>query len=140
MESKQKKMRRLYRSKHDKMIAGVCGGLGNYFKIDPTIIRLLMVFLCIFTAILPLVIAYFIAALIIPIERQKYPMERTYTKLYRSIKDRKIAGICGGIGEITTIDPVFLRLLLIFLCLITGVVPLVLAYLIGWIIIPEQPS
>ena len=32
--------KKLYRSKTDRRIAGVCGGLGNYFDIDPTIIRL----------------------------------------------------------------------------------------------------
>lgn len=38
------KTKQLFRSRDDKMIAGVCGGLGDYFNIDPTIIRLLFVF------------------------------------------------------------------------------------------------
>ena len=38
------KYKQLYRSSNDKMIAGVCGGLGDYFDIDPTIIRLIFVF------------------------------------------------------------------------------------------------
>lgn len=38
------KSKQLYRSRDDRMIAGVCGGLGDYFDIDPTIIRLLFVF------------------------------------------------------------------------------------------------
>ena len=33
-------MKRLFRSKKDRMVCGVCGGLGNYFGIDPTLIRL----------------------------------------------------------------------------------------------------
>jgi phage shock protein PspC (stress-responsive transcriptional regulator) len=36
---------RLMRSRHDRMISGVCGGLGVYFEIDPTIVRLVMVLL-----------------------------------------------------------------------------------------------
>jgi len=36
--------KKLYRSRRDRMIAGVCGGLGDYFDIDPTLIRLLFVF------------------------------------------------------------------------------------------------
>ena len=44
---------RLMRSRHDRMVAGVCGGLGKYFDIDPTIVRLVMVML-IFTGIGPL--------------------------------------------------------------------------------------
>jgi phage shock protein C len=36
-------VKRLYRSKKDRMIAGVCGGLANYIGIDPTLVRLLFV-------------------------------------------------------------------------------------------------
>ena len=36
--------KRLYRSRNDRMIAGVCGGLGEYFNVDPTLIRLIFVF------------------------------------------------------------------------------------------------
>jgi phage shock protein C len=35
--------KRLYRSRHDRMIGGVCGGIANHFNTDPTIIRLLFV-------------------------------------------------------------------------------------------------
>lgn len=38
-------MKKLYRSQKDSMIAGVCGGLGRYFGVDPTFVRLLFVFL-----------------------------------------------------------------------------------------------
>lgn len=34
-------MKKLYRSREDRMIGGVCGGLGKYFSIDPTVIRIL---------------------------------------------------------------------------------------------------
>ncbi|MFO7944686.1 MAG: PspC domain-containing protein [Anaerolineales bacterium] len=36
--------KKLYRSREDRMIAGVCGGMGEYFEVDPTLIRLLFVF------------------------------------------------------------------------------------------------
>ena len=36
--------KKLYRSRENRMIAGVCGGLGEYFEIDPTLIRLAAVF------------------------------------------------------------------------------------------------
>ena len=136
MENK-KQIRKLYKAKDDKIIAGVCGGLGNYLKFDPTLIRLIMIFICVFTAVIPLLIAYIIAALVIPEEKTKQTNIK-YKKLFRSVRDRKIAGICGGIGKASKIDPVFLRLLMIFLCLVTGIIPLLLAYIIGWIIIPEQ--
>jgi phage shock protein C len=38
------KEKKLYRSRENRMIAGVCGGLGEYFEIDPTLIRLAVVF------------------------------------------------------------------------------------------------
>ena len=63
-------------------------------------------------------------------------------KLYRSQKNKMIAGIFGGLGEIFNIDPTLLRLIFVFIGLATAVIPLVLAYLVGWIIIPkgEKPS
>ena len=55
--------RRLYRSDTDKMICGVCGGIGEYFNVDATLIRLLWAVLaCSGRG----VVAYFIAAIIIP--------------------------------------------------------------------------
>lgn len=59
-------MRRLYLSNTDKKISGVCGGIGEYFDIDPTLIRLAWVFISIATGGIPGLTAYFIAAAIIP--------------------------------------------------------------------------
>ena len=57
--------RRLYRSGRDRIIAGVCGGLGEYFETDPLVFRLLFVALAILY--LPAsVAAYLLAALLIP--------------------------------------------------------------------------
>ena len=55
----------LYRSNVNCMLAGVCGGLGEYFNIDPTIVRLGWV---IFSLMGAGVLAYIIAAIIIPKE------------------------------------------------------------------------
>jgi phage shock protein C len=57
--------------------------------------------------------------------------------LYRSTENKKIAGIFGGLGEIFNIDPTLLRLIFVFIGLVTAVIPLVLAYGVGWIIIPK---
>lgn len=54
---------KLYRSDTDRMICGVCGGLGEYFHVDATIIRLLWAILA-FTG--SGILAYIIAAIIIP--------------------------------------------------------------------------
>ncbi|NLY47220.1 MAG: PspC domain-containing protein [Tissierella sp.] len=58
--------RRLYRSDTNKMLSGVCGGIGEYFNIDPTLIRLAWVILSVPTALFGGLIAYIIAAIIIP--------------------------------------------------------------------------
>lgn len=57
--------KRLFRSKTDKYVAGVCGGLSDYFKMDPTIVRMLVVILAI-SSFGTMVIAYFITAVIVP--------------------------------------------------------------------------
>lgn len=56
-------VRRLYKSDTDKMICGVCGGIGEFLNVDPTLVRLLWAILT-FTG--PGLIAYIIAAIIIP--------------------------------------------------------------------------
>lgn len=38
--------KKLYRSETNKMLAGVCGGIGEYFNIDPTLVRLIWAVLC----------------------------------------------------------------------------------------------
>ncbi len=57
-------MKKLYRSNRNMMVAGVCGGIAEYFNIDPTIIRLAWI---LFIALAGTgILAYFICALIIP--------------------------------------------------------------------------
>lgn len=60
-------MKRLYRSRTNKILGGVCGGLGNYFNVDPVLIRLLWV-IFIFISVGAGVLAYIIAWIIIPEE------------------------------------------------------------------------
>jgi phage shock protein C len=65
--------KRLYRSRTDRRLAGVCGGIGAYFEVDSTFVRLGWVVLTILTGIIPGIIVYIIAAIIIPDEPE---MER----------------------------------------------------------------
>lgn len=58
-------MKKLYRSLDDRMLSGVCGGLGEYFKIDSTLIRLLFV-TALFFSVGTMIFVYIIAAVIIP--------------------------------------------------------------------------
>ena len=61
-------------------------------------------------------------------------------KLYRSQKDKQIAGICGGLGEMMDIDPTLIRLAMVFMALLTAIFPVFIAYLIGIIIVPVNSS
>lgn len=59
-------------------------------------------------------------------------------KLYRSVKDKMIAGVCSGIGEYLDIDPTIVRIAFAALLLFGG--GGALAYLLLWIIVPEEPA
>ena len=61
-------------------------------------------------------------------------------RLYLSDDECMIAGICGGIGETYDVDPTLVRLALVFLCVVTAVIPLGITYLVGWFIIPKKPA
>lgn len=61
-------IKRLHLSATDKKLAGVCGGIGEYFGIDSTIIRVGWVLLTILTGIFPGIIGYIIAAVVMPPE------------------------------------------------------------------------
>ncbi|OGG72795.1 hypothetical protein A3A38_00575 [Candidatus Kaiserbacteria bacterium RIFCSPLOWO2_01_FULL_53_17] len=58
--------KRLYRSETNRVFAGICGGLGEYWNIDPVIIRLMWLLVVIFTGIFPGVVAYILAIFIVP--------------------------------------------------------------------------
>ncbi len=68
LENKSKMNKKLYRSMADKKLCGVCGGLGEYFDVDPTLIRLLWI---IFTFMGGAgLLAYIICAIIVPQQGQ----------------------------------------------------------------------
>jgi phage shock protein C len=56
-------------------------------------------------------------------------------RLYRSTKDRMIAGVCGGLAEYFDVDPVIMRVLFVVITLGAGVG--IIGYIILWIVVPE---
>lgn len=58
--------RRLYRSRHTRMIGGVLGGVAEYFDVDPTIVRVAYVILAYLSGVFAAVVAYVIATIVIP--------------------------------------------------------------------------
>ncbi len=212
-------MRKLYRSTTNRMIAGICGGIGEFFNIDPTLVRILFAISVLFGGFG--VLAYIVGWIVIPegspgekgkinvpasnsgvlglsigailviiglgmfFNRMRYwyfmpdwlyPIFSLQTffalaligagvffifymfrngdsgkgienpisgltngTLFRSTTDKKISGVCGGIGEHFKIDPTIIRVLWIVVSLSTGLVPGVIIYLILAVVIPERP-
>lgn len=111
--------RPLRRSIADRKIAGVCGGLAEYLGVEVTIVRLLWVIVAIVPgAVFGGVIAYLVAWLLMP-EDESYTV-RASRQLTRSAGDRKIAGVCGGLGEYFGVDPTATRLLWAVLSIVPG--------------------
>lgn len=61
-----------------------------------------------------------------------------YRKLYRSRKEKLIAGVCGGLADHFGVDPTWIRLIFILFALLGGAA--VLIYLIMWVIVPISPD
>ena len=65
-------VKRLYRSRNDRMLAGVCGGLAEFLGVDATLIRLAVV-LGVFLSVSGLFWVYLIMALLVPLEPETTP-------------------------------------------------------------------
>lgn len=59
-------------------------------------------------------------------------------KLYRSRTNRKVAGVCGGLAQYFSVDATLVRILFVVLAVMGG--PGVLAYILFWILVPEEPA
>ena len=59
-------------------------------------------------------------------------------RLYRSTKDRMVAGICAGLATYFKVDTTLVRLLFVIFALAGG--PGLLAYIVLWIVVPEEPA
>lgn len=95
--------RSLYRNSNDKIIAGVCSGLGYHFKIDPVWFRL--IFILLFSIL-------FWVYIVLWIVLKPKPLESNVSKrLYRNPTDRIIGGVCGGIATYFKIDSWIPRLI-----------------------------
>jgi phage shock protein PspC (stress-responsive transcriptional regulator) len=129
-------MKRLYRISSDRKIAGVCAGLGDHFDIDPVIIRLFFLFSVFFGGVG--ILAYVIMWILVPLESGSPAGNAMRSRLHLSSSDRKIAGVCGGLGEYFALDPVFFRVGLVVLAFTCGVG--ILLYCALWLLVPRAPA
>lgn len=59
-------------------------------------------------------------------------------RLYRSVRDRMLGGVCGGLANYVNVDPTLIRLLWVAFTFFTKA-PGILLYVIAWIVVPEEP-
>jgi len=129
-------MKKLHRLPEPKKIAGVCAGLGEYFDLDPLLFRLLFVISIFFGGAGLLV--YLLLWILVPEKLGADGQPRAARRLHLSSKDRKIAGVCGGLGEWLEIDPAFIRVAFVLLALACGLG--VVLYILFWMLAPRASS
>jgi phage shock protein PspC (stress-responsive transcriptional regulator) len=128
-------MRKLHRLAEDRKIAGVCAGLGEYFDLDPVFFRLFFLASLLFGGLGA--VAYLILWIMVPEKAGEQGGPAPARRLHLSSSDRKLAGVCGGLGEWLDIDPVLFRVAFIVLALMGGLgIPI---YAVLWLLIP-RPS
>lgn len=88
-------VKRLYRSRKDRMLGGVCGGIAEYFGVDPSLVRIVAVLLIVAGG--GAILAYILAWLLIPEEPQEAPSEE---KPRREPSRRVLAVILIGVGAL----------------------------------------
>jgi phage shock protein PspC (stress-responsive transcriptional regulator) len=81
--------KRLYRSKTNRVVAGVCGGIGEYLDIDPILVRIAWILFCFMGG--AGILAYFISMVIIPENPQEKAPE------VKKRKDEAQAALIGGV-------------------------------------------
>ncbi len=105
--------KKLFRDKKDKIVAGVCSGIANYFAIDPIIVRLIFVLFTLFNIVTLLsfnvgLLAYIIFWIIL---RPAVLKPNVSKKLFRNPKDKILGGVCSGIAQFFNIDTWIVRLI-----------------------------
>lgn len=111
-------MKKLYLGRNKK-ICGVCAGVGNYLNVDPTLIRIGFLTLAVFTVILPLVVVYFLLALVFPQAPDDY-VETNTGRILTKGYDKKICGICSGYADYFGFDATVVRLIFAIFFLFVG--------------------
>jgi len=143
--------KRLYRDEHNKILGGVCSGIGAYLGIDPWIVRILFILSGIG------ILAYIILWIFVPANNSL--VNGAKKKLYRNPDEKIIGGVCSGIGSYFDINPwlpriIFLLPFVSFIFRWSSFGPLsfpnflkltfspgtLLIYIILWLVIPEAKT
>ncbi len=59
-------------------------------------------------------------------------------KLYRSVSQKMLGGVCAGLAEYLDLDISLVRLIFVGIALVTAIIPMTIFYIIAWIVIPIE--
>ncbi len=127
-------MKKLYRTNKGQKIAGVCTGLGEHFDLDPVILRVLFLVCVPFGGIGFL--TYLIMWIVVPLKDSNVSGNKSGKRLYLSTSNKKVAGVCGGLGDFFDLDPTIFRVGSLVLVFVGGLGALL--YVVLWLVIPKQ--
>jgi phage shock protein PspC (stress-responsive transcriptional regulator) len=118
---------RLYRDDNDKLLGGVCSGVANYLRLDPTIVRLVLALIAFLGG--SGVLLYILLWIILPSK----PLANTVStkRLYRNPDEKVIAGVASGISAYFDIAVWIPRLIFVF-PLVTGVISSIFRHSFWW--------
>jgi phage shock protein PspC (stress-responsive transcriptional regulator) len=130
-------LQRLAKSNKDKVIGGVCGGLGEHTSVPAWTWRLLFVFavICFGTGVLLYILMWIFMPSSSASSLEAKPANSWLSEFRRSEKDRKIAGICGGLGEHSDVPSWTWRVIFVALAFFYGFG--IIAYILLWIFAPK---
>ena len=133
--------KRLLRRSAAGRMGGVCAGIAEYLDTDVVLVRLAWVVLSIVPgAFIGGALVYLAAWILIPDSPDPVAADAGARRLHRSVSDRKIAGVCGGLAEYFGVDPTVVRLVWAIATIVPGAIVFgILAYLVAWFIMPESP-
>jgi len=126
------KIKKIRRNMTDRVLAGVCSGIGQTYNFNPLWLRLLFVLSTVYLFPWTLVV-YFIAAIIIPKENVAFA-DIKYKRFTRIKNHKIIGGVCTGLQDYFKIDVVLIRLFFILLVPFYGIG--IISYLALWAIAP----
>ena len=130
-------MKQLYLSS-DKKFLGICGGVADYFKVDPTLIRIVVACIALYTAVIPTLIVYVVMSFVFPHQPEGYTAANTSKQLFKSSDNKKISGVCAGIAKYFGIDPTIIRLIFALSVLALGFGLTI--YIVCLVLMPTEPE
>ncbi len=121
----------------DKKFLGVCGGVAEYFGVDPTLIRIAVACVALYTAVIPALIIYVVMSFVFPQQPEGYVAAQPKKMLMRSSQNKKLSGVCAGIAKYFGVDATIVRLLFA-ICMLSIGFGLTI-YIVCLVLMPTEP-